>query len=128
MGYELGGARAEGRRPETARVVVLGGGTAGLTAALHLTRMPKRTDDVVVVTPNSNWNWNWIPSNIWVGVGRMRTDQATSALAPVYRRTGTGSHQALATAVLPEGDGSRTRLVVDIAHTDPARPGPVRAG
>jgi len=40
-----------------ARVVVLGGGIAGHTAALHLTRMLKGSDEVVVVTPNSKWNW-----------------------------------------------------------------------
>jgi len=53
-----------------ARVVVLGGGIAGHTAALHLSRMLKRSDDIVVVTPNSNWNW--IPSSIGAGVGKMR--------------------------------------------------------
>ena len=63
-----------------ARVVVLGGGIAGHTAALHLTRMLTRSDEVVVVTPNSNWNW--IPSNIWVGVGKMKTDQVTFKLGP----------------------------------------------
>ena len=104
-----------------ARVVVLGGGIAGHTAALHLTRMLKRSDEVVVVTPNSNWNW--IPSNIWVGVGRMRTDQVTFALAPVYKRKGIEFHQALATAIHPEGDGSRTRPFVDVTYTDPARAG-----
>jgi len=41
---------------------------AGHTAALHLTRMLTRSDEVVVVTPNSKWNW--IPSNIWVGSAR----------------------------------------------------------
>jgi len=103
------------------RVVVLGGGIAGHTAALHLTRMLKRSDEVVVVTPNSNWNW--IPSNIWVGVGRMRTEQVTFALAPVYRRTGIEYHQALATAIHPEGDGSGSRPFVDVTYTDPARAG-----
>ena len=69
-----------------ARVVVLGGGIAGHTAALHLTRMLKRSDEVVVVTPNSNWNW--IPSNIWVGVGRMKTDQVTFKLGPDLQAQG----------------------------------------
>ena len=69
-----------------ARVVVLGGGIAGHTAALHLTRMLKRSDEIVVVTPNSNWNW--IPSNIWVGVGKMKADQVTFKLGPDLQAQG----------------------------------------
>ena len=104
-----------------ARVVVLGGGIAGHTAALHLTRMLKRSDQVVVVTPNSNWNW--IPSNIWVGVGKMKTDQVTFKLGPIYQRKGIEFHQALATAIHPEGDDAHTMPFVDLTYTDPARVG-----
>ena len=104
-----------------ARVVVLGGGIAGHTAALHLTRMLKRSDQVVVVTPNSNWNW--IPSNIWVGVGKMKTDQVTFKLGPIYQRKGIEFHQALATAIHPEGDDAHTKPFVDLTYTDPARVG-----
>lgn len=69
-----------------AQVVVLGGGIAGHAAALHLRRLLGRFHRVTVVTPNSNWNW--IPSNIWVGVGRMRAEQVTFTLGPIYRRKG----------------------------------------
>jgi sulfide:quinone oxidoreductase len=104
-----------------ARVVVLGGGIAGHTAALHLTRMLKRSDQVVVVTPNSNWNW--IPSNIWVGVGKMKVGQVTFKLGPIYQRKGIEFHQALATAIHPEGDDAHTKPFVDLTYTDPARAG-----
>jgi sulfide:quinone oxidoreductase len=104
-----------------ARVVVLGGGIAGHTAALHLTRMLKRSDEVVVVTPNSNWNW--IPSNIWVGVGKMKTDQVTFKLGPIYKRKGIEFHQALATAIHPEGGPGRPKPYVEVTYTDPARAG-----
>ncbi len=104
-----------------ARVVVLGGGIAGHTAALHLTRMLKRPDKVVVVTPNSNGNW--IPSNIWVGVGKMKTDQVTFKLGPIYKRKGIEFHQALATAIHPEGGPGRPKPYVEITYTDPARVG-----
>lgn len=104
-----------------ARVVVLGGGIAGHTAALHLRRMLKRSDVVTVVTPNSKWNW--IPSNIWVGVGKMKPEQVTFALGPIYKRAGIEYHQALATAIHPEGGPGATRPFVDVAYTDPARPG-----
>lgn len=104
-----------------ARVVVLGGGVAGHTAALHLSRMLGRSDEVVVVTPNSRWNW--IPSNIWVGVGKMKTDQVTFELGPIYRRKGIGYEQALATAIHPEGDAERDSPYVELTYTDPARSG-----
>jgi len=104
-----------------ARVVVLGGGIAGHTAALHLKRMLTHSDEVVVVTPNSKWNW--IPSNIWVGVGRMRTEQVTFKLGPIYERKGIQYHQALATAIHGEGDGVTTSPYVEITYTEPARGG-----
>jgi sulfide:quinone oxidoreductase len=104
-----------------ARVVVLGGGIAGHTAALHLSRMLKRSDEVVVVTPNSTWNW--IPSNIWVGVGKMKTDQVTFKLGPIYKRKGIGYEQALATAIHPEGDATHDSPYVEVTYTDPARSG-----
>ena len=104
-----------------ARVVVLGGGIAGHTAALHLSRMLKRSDEVVVVTPNSQWNW--IPSNIWVGVGKMKSDQVTFKLGPIYKRKGIGYEQALATAIHPEGDDTHESPYVEVTYTDPARSG-----
>ncbi len=103
-----------------ARVVVLGAGIAGHTAALHLRRRLARTHEVVVVSPNADWNW--IPSNIWVGVGRMSTGQVTFPLAPVYRRKGIVFHQALATAIHPQGDagdGPSTTPYVEITATSP---------
>jgi sulfide:quinone oxidoreductase len=80
-----------------ARVVILGAGVSGHTAALHLRRTLGKEHDVVVVTPNSQWNW--IPSNIWVGVGRMKAEQVTFPLAPIYQRKGIELHQAKAVAV-----------------------------
>jgi len=103
------------------RVVVLGRGIAGHTAALHLTRMLKQPDEVVVITPNSYWNW--IPSNIWVGVGKMKTDQVTFKLGPIYKRKGIEFHQALATAIHPEGGPGRPKPYVEITYTDPTRAG-----
>ncbi len=62
-----------------ARVVILGAGISGHTAALHLRRSLGRDHEVVVVSPNADWNW--IPSNIWVGVGRMSPGKVTFPLA-----------------------------------------------
>jgi sulfide:quinone oxidoreductase len=104
-----------------ARVVILGAGISGHTAALHLRRLLGREHDVVVVSPNSRWNW--IPSNIWVGVGKMTTEQVTFPLAPIYARKGIEFHQALAVAIHPEGSADQPSPHVTISSTDPARAG-----
>ena len=51
------------------RVVVLGAGVSGHTAASFARKWLPRQDEVVVVAPKPDYNW--IPSNIWVGVGLM---------------------------------------------------------
>ncbi|WP_229382243.1 hypothetical protein [Microbacterium schleiferi] len=48
---------------------------------MTLRRKLGKEHDVIVVSPNANWNW--IPSNIWVGVGRMSRDTVVFPLAPV---------------------------------------------
>ena len=103
------------------RVVILGAGISGHTAALHLQRQLKRKVEIVVVSPNSNWNW--IPSNIWVGVGKMTKEQVTFPLAPIYTRKHIGFRQAKAVAIHPEGDAAREQPFVDIVYTDPAHDG-----
>jgi sulfide:quinone oxidoreductase len=45
-----------------ARLLILGAGIAGQTAALHAKKRLGNKHEVVVVSPNSKWNW--IPSNI----------------------------------------------------------------
>ncbi|NNN08165.1 MAG: NAD(P)/FAD-dependent oxidoreductase [Acidimicrobiaceae bacterium] len=104
-----------------ARVVVLGAGISGHTAALHLKRRLKKGHEVVVVSPNSKWNW--IPSNIWVGVGKMTSDDVTFALAPIYRRKGIEFHQALATELHPHGSPEESKPYVSVRYTDPDRQG-----
>ncbi|MGE0762996.1 MAG: NAD(P)/FAD-dependent oxidoreductase [Bdellovibrionales bacterium] len=86
------------------RVVVLGAGISGHTAALLLRRKLGRQHEVVVVSPNQKWNW--IPSNIWVGVGDMTADEVTFDLQKVYKRAGITFHQAKATQIHPEGDAT----------------------
>ena len=106
-----------------ARVVVLGAGISGHTAALHLRRLLGKQHEVVVVSPNSNWNW--IPSNIWVGVGRMSAKDVTFKLAPVYKKKGITYHQAKGVALWPEGDEASDRPKVEIEWTSPDKAGKV---
>ena len=106
-----------------ARIVVLGAGVAGHTAALHLRRRLKEDHEVIVVTPNARWNW--IPSNIWVGVGKMSAEQVTFPLAPIYKRHGITFHQAKALAIRPEGDETDPTGAIDIAFTEPGREGTI---
>lgn len=102
-------------------IVILGAGVSGHTAALHLSRSLPEGHTVTVVSPKSDWNW--IPSNIWVGVGRMPKKKVIFPLAPVYRKKGIRFAQARATAIWPEGDADTGRPAVDIEYTDPARAG-----
>ncbi len=104
-----------------ARVVILGAGVSGHTAALHLRRTLGADHTVTVVSPNSQWNW--IPSNIWVGVGRMSDKKVVFPLAPVYRRKGIEFVQAKAVAIWPEGDERDEHGAVDVVHTSPGSDG-----
>jgi sulfide:quinone oxidoreductase len=106
-----------------ADVVVLGAGISGHTAALHLKRLLGRGGGhtVTVVSPNSKWNW--IPSNIWVGVGKMTKQDVVFPLAPVYARKGIDFRQAKAVAIRPQGDPDDPRGAVDIVYTSPERAG-----
>ncbi|MBW8078276.1 MAG: NAD(P)/FAD-dependent oxidoreductase [Gallionella sp.] len=104
-----------------ARVVILGAGISGHTAALHLQRQLKNQHQIVMVSPNANWNW--IPSNIWVGVGKMSASQVRFPLAPIYKRKHIDFRQAKAVAIHPEGDAEESKGFVEIVYTDPVKVG-----
>ncbi|MFA6760022.1 MAG: FAD-dependent oxidoreductase [Sulfuricurvum sp.] len=104
-----------------ARVVILGGGVSGHTAATFAAQWLGRTHEVVVVTPNSKWNW--IPSNIWVGVGQMSKKDVTFDLAPVYKKAGITYKQAKAISLNPEGSESSDKPFVTIEYTQADRVG-----
>jgi sulfide:quinone oxidoreductase len=103
-----------------AKVVVLGAGISGHTAALILRLRLGKAHQVLVVSPNSHWNW--IPSNIWVGVGLMQKEDVTFELAPVYAKQGIGFLQAKAVELHPEGDGALGPFVT-VEHTAGPRKG-----
>ncbi|HUN01535.1 MAG TPA: FAD-dependent oxidoreductase [Niabella sp.] len=84
------------------KIVILGAGIAGYTASSHLRRKLGKEHEVLVVSPNSNYQW--VPSNIWVGVGRMKPKEVIFPLAPLYKKKGIGYKQAKAVSFHPEGD------------------------
>jgi len=104
-----------------ARVVVLGAGVSGHTAALYLKKRLGKAHDVVVVSPNSTYNW--IPSNIWVGLGKMTTDDVVFPLAPIYKKKGIEFVQAKAFALWPEGDADDDQPAVEVEYTSAERAG-----
>lgn len=84
------------------RIVILGAGIAGHVAASHLRRKLKKKHEVIVVSPNRNYQW--IPSNIWVGIGRMKPREIIFPLEPIYKRKGIEYKPAKAVSFHPEGD------------------------
>ncbi len=104
-----------------ARLVVLGGGVSGHTAATFAAKWLGSAHEVVVVTPNAKWNW--IPSNIWVGVGEMSKEDVTFDLAPVYSKAGINYKQAKAVSINPEGSGTNDKPFVTIEYTLEGREG-----
>lgn len=104
-----------------AKVVVLGAGISGHTAASFLKKKLGKRHEVVVVSPSEYYQW--IPSNIWVGVGKMTLDQVRFKLKPVYDKWGIVYKQAKAVAIYPEGDSTETAPFVQIEYTDKEKSG-----
>lgn len=98
-----------------AKVVVLGAGISGHTAAAHIRRKLGSKHEVVVISPSEYYQW--VPSNIWVGVGRMTIDQVRFNLRPLYKRWNIRFEQAKATAIYPEGNSLSDRPYVSIEYT-----------
>ncbi len=103
------------------KVVVMGAGISGHTAAAHLKRRLGHRHEVVVVSPSAYYQW--IPSNIWVGVGRMTANQVRFGLKKVYDRWGIVFIQAKVVSVHPEGNGERLSAFIMAEHTSPGRKG-----
>ncbi|MCF8266672.1 MAG: NAD(P)/FAD-dependent oxidoreductase [Ignavibacteriales bacterium] len=104
-----------------AKLVILGAGIAGHTAALHAYNKMGKKHTLTVVSPNSKWNW--IPSNIWVGVGVMTPEQVTFNIKDVYKKLGINFVQAKAVSVHPEGDESSSQPYIIAENTSPEKKG-----
>ena len=104
-----------------ARILILGAGIAGHTAARHLNKLLPKQHEIIVVSPNAKWNW--IPSNIWVGVGQMKEEQVTFDLAEIYRKTRIDFRQARAISINPEGNAENGSPFVTVEYTHPEKTG-----
>ena len=104
-----------------ARILILGAGISGHTAARCLGRWVGKQHQVVVVSPKPTWNW--VPSNIWVAVGEMTESEVTYELAPIYKKVNVDFRQASALSIHPEGDADHAKPFVRIEYTDLARVG-----
>lgn len=98
-----------------AKVVVLGAGISGHTAIAYLRKKLGKKHELVMVSPNGYYQW--IPSNIWVGVGRMKRDQVRFPLKPLYDRWGIEFVQAKVLNFFPEGSSGQERPYITAAYT-----------
>lgn len=99
-----------------ATIVVLGAGIAGHTAASHLRRKLNKKHQVVVVSPNANYQW--VPSNIWVGIGKMTPKDVIFPLKPLYKKRGIIFKQAKVENFYPEGNSREQKPHVSITYVD----------
>jgi len=104
-----------------AKVVILGAGISGHTAALNLKRKLGKKGEVIVVSPNSNYQW--VPSNIWVGTGHMKAEEVYFPLKPVYDKMKINFKQARAISIHPEGDAGENKPYVTIEYVSGAEKG-----
>jgi sulfide:quinone oxidoreductase len=71
----------------------------------------------------SNRNYQWVPSNIWVGIGRMKPKDVIFPLEPLYAKKGIGYKQAKVVSFHPEGNSSMDSPHVTIEYVYGERKG-----
>jgi len=98
------------------RVVILGAGISGHTAALNLKKLLGKKCEVIVVSPNSQYQW--VPSNVWVGTGHMKADQVKFPLSIPYKKLGIIFKQAFAKTIHPDGDKTTDKGFVTVEYVE----------
>lgn len=82
------------------KVVVIGAGFSGQTAALYLRKKLGREHEVTVINP---WpRFTYIPSLVWVGIGQMKPEKTMFELAPVFKKHHINFIQAWAKSIHPD--------------------------
>ncbi|MBN1320867.1 MAG: FAD-dependent oxidoreductase, partial [Thermoleophilia bacterium] len=98
-----------------ARVVILGAGFAGHTAALYLGDRIGKQHQVTVV--NRHDFFGFVPSWVWVGIGRMAPEKTTFKLKPVYDRMHVELVVGKATEVHPDAGDQYVLAATDGGET-----------
>jgi sulfide:quinone oxidoreductase len=83
-----------------AKVVVIGAGFAGHTAALYLGNKLGRKHEITVISNRDVFSY--VPSWVWVGIGHMKPENTVFKLKPVYDRMHVNFVHAAAMEVHPE--------------------------
>ncbi len=96
------------------KIIILGAGFAGHTAALHLSDLVKGSAEISVVAPRNRFTW--FPSLIWVGTGTMSAEQTWFELQPVYEKIGIHYYDARAEEIAPDAQTVTIRYADD--HTE----------
>ena len=86
-----------------AKVVVIGAGFAGHTAALYLGSRLGKKHEITVISNRDVFGY--VPSWVWVGVGHMKPEKTIFKLKPVYDKMNVKFVHAAAKEIHPdEGD------------------------
>lgn len=83
-----------------AKIVVIGAGFAGHTAALYLGSQLGRKHDITVISNRDVFGY--VPSWVWVGIGHMKPERTIFKLKPVYDRKHVKFVHAAAKEIHPE--------------------------
>ena len=105
-----------------AKIVVIGAGFAGHTAALYLGDKLGKKHEVTVISNRDVFGY--VPSWVWVGVGHMKPEKTIFKLKPVYDRKNVKFVHAAAKEIHPDagdqfvlgeeiGSGKQVRLDYD---------------
>ena len=86
---------------EIKKIVILGAGVSGHSAALYLKKYLLGKADVTVVSPVLKYNW--IPSNVWVAINKMNEDDVSFLLPPIYQEEKINFIQGRGVELYPEG-------------------------
>lgn len=84
-----------------AKVVIIGAGFAGHTAALYLGDSLGRDHEITVV--NRQDYFAYIPSWVWVGIGHMKPEKTIFSLEPVYSKLNVKLVHGKATEIHADG-------------------------
>ena len=85
---------------DSKKIIIIGSGFAGQTAALYLGDALGKTHDVTMITRTEEFIF--IPSLVWVGVDRMPLEQVKFPLKPVYEKFNINFSHGQVTDIYPD--------------------------